>query len=526
MPLSGGQASAAESDKVIAPSLWRYLPHTLTATFAVVGVPILAATSLPGLVGVRSNLAAMALAIALAPVVATAGSVFWTRRPGGRDLLFNDLMLWGWVRRLVTERRLAETARLLGVDRGGAAGLEHDHRVEVLERLAAALEARDAYTHGHSRRVARHAHEIAKQLGLPADQVAKVRTAAAVHDVGKLSTPREILNKPGALTDEEFAVIKRHPGDGAELVAAIGDPEIVAMVRQHHERLDGTGYPDGLHDAEITLGARIIAVADTFDALTSARSYRSPRRQELALEVLRREAGTTLDAEVVGAFRAHQSGRRSATWSTMVLTVPDRIFAPLLWGAAPIAKTAAAAGAAVALGGSLMDMGPVGTASSAAQPTRANASVPVAAQIARAPAGQPGQGRAVADPDRGGKEGSAGDPGADPGSSSEPDRPGSVPETPATPAGEDAGAGTGSSTDRDANPDRGEDPVDLDPIKERVPVPDADRPPVPEVPVDVDRVVDDVVDHVPDADLELPDVPDVRDKTRDLKNSLTDSAGG
>ena len=209
---------------------------------------------------------------------------------------------------------------------------------------------------------------------------------------GQLGTPREILNKRGALTDEEFAVIKRHPVEGADLIAAIDDPEVVAMVRQHHERLDGSGYPDGLRDSQITIGARIIAVADTFDALTSARPYRTPRKQRLALEVLRQEAGVRLDAHAVAAFRSYESGRRTATWSTLLVTVPDRIFAPLLWGAAPVAKTAAAAGAAVALGGSLMDMGPVGNAGAPATGARlaggANSSVVDVRTSHRAAAGR------------------------------------------------------------------------------------------------------------------------------------------
>jgi putative nucleotidyltransferase with HDIG domain len=510
MPPGGREACAAAGGEPVVPSLWRYLPHALTATFAVVGIPIAAATSLPAAAGVRSNLAAAALAIVLAPMVATAGSAFWTRRPGGRDLLFNDLMLWGWVKRLLTERRLAETASLLGLHRGtGAAGLEPDRRVEVLERLAADLEARDAYTHGHSRRVARHAHMIAKQLGLPAEQVAKVRTAAAVHDVGKLSTPREILNKPGALTDEEFAMIKRHPGDGAELVAAIDDPDVVAMVRQHHERLDGTGYPDGLSGAEITLGARIIAVADTFDALTSSRPYRSPRKQKLALEILRREAGTKLDADVVAAFRGYQSGRRSATWSTLVLTIPDRVFAPLLWGAAPVAKTAAAAGAAVALGGSLMDMGPVGTTDSAAAAAHVTAAAP--ANVAPSPHAPASRQRVA-----GGGNPRAAGPGensaSDPGLGSEPgltSQDGPAPE--AMPgSGQSGGADAGSEPDssRDADSSSGEAATGEDPVR------------VPDPAADVDRVVD----RVPDPEVELPKVPDVRDKVGDLNKSLPENS--
>ena len=123
----------------------------------------------------------------------------WKRAPGSRDIVFADLMLWGWLRRCRTERRLARAETLLGADAEGMS-------VEALTRLSALLEARDSYTYGHSQRVTRHAERIARAMGLGADDVAKVRTAAALHDVGKLHTPRDILNKPGRLTEEEFAV--------------------------------------------------------------------------------------------------------------------------------------------------------------------------------------------------------------------------------------------------------------------------------------------------------------------------------
>ena len=135
----------------------------------------------------------------------------------------------------------------------------------------------------------RHAYMIARGMGLPPAEIARIRTAAALHDVGKLDTPREVLNKPGRLSDEEFALIQRHPVDGAAMVAELGDDEVTAIVRHHHERLDGGGYPDGLEGSEIPLGARIIAVADTFDALTSTRPYRPGCRHKKALDILREE---------------------------------------------------------------------------------------------------------------------------------------------------------------------------------------------------------------------------------------------
>ena len=196
---------------------------------------------------------------------------------------------------------------------------------------------------------------IARGLGLPSDQVARIRAAAAVHDVGKLLTPKAILNKPGRLTDAEFDVIKRHPVDGAEMVAALGDHELTQIVRHHHERLDGAGYPDRLAGEQIPLGARIIAVADTFDAITSARAYRPAARHQTAIDILRAEAGSQLDPEAVRAFIAYYDGTRpTAAWA--LVTAGARHVLSWLSGDAAAAatisagKVAAATAATVAIG--------------------------------------------------------------------------------------------------------------------------------------------------------------------------------
>src|SRR5947209_4386331 len=115
---------------------------------------------------------------------------------------------------------------------------------------------------------------VARKLGLASGEVARIQAAAAVHDVGKLRIPPEVLNKPDKLTPEEFAVAKRHAEQGALIVACLGDPALTEIVRHHHERFDGGGYPSGLAGEAIPLGARVVAVADTFDAMTSVRPYR------------------------------------------------------------------------------------------------------------------------------------------------------------------------------------------------------------------------------------------------------------
>jgi putative nucleotidyltransferase with HDIG domain len=264
-------------------------------------------------------------AVAVSVAIASAEAALWKRRSRSRDFVFADLMLWGWLRRCWTERRLAQARDLYESARKAGPTVS----IELLERLSKLLEARDAYTHGHSQRVARHAERIARTMHMAPAEVAKIRTAATVHDVGKLYTPREILNNPGRLTDAEYAVIKRHPSDGAQMLAAVGDPEIAAMVRHHHERMDGHGYPDGLAGSEIPLGARIIAVADTFDAITSSRSYRSAGTHKKALDILSREAGSQLDGAAVAAFRSRYSARRSIAWFAFLAAAPQRILAAL-----------------------------------------------------------------------------------------------------------------------------------------------------------------------------------------------------
>ena len=195
----------------------------------------------------------------------------------------------------------------------------------------------------------RHAERIATVMGLPPADVAKVRTAAALHDIGKLHTPRNILNKPGRLTDSEFALIKRHPVDGAAMATGIGDPEITAMIRHHHERLDGRGYPDALAGEAIPLGARIISVADTFDAITSNRTYRRAAHHKRALDVLAAEAGKQLDGDAVAAFRGYYRGHRTVALSALVASAPQRL---LTWlgGASPVIGAGAAGATALLIG--------------------------------------------------------------------------------------------------------------------------------------------------------------------------------
>jgi putative nucleotidyltransferase with HDIG domain len=305
--------------------LLRYLPLALLTTALVTVVPAIAAKAALQANDIVSTATSVALAVVLSLVIATAEAAAWKRWRSSREIVFADLMLWGWARRVFYERRLAHAQRLLREAHraGSAAG------IETLTHLSRLLEARDAYTHGHSERVMRHAARIARAMSLAPEEVAKVRVAAAVHDVGKLNTPRSVLTNPERLTDAEYEVMKRHAGDGAEMLAEMRAPEIAAMVRHHHERIDGSGYPEGLTGSQIPLGARIIAVADTFDALTSARPYRPASSQKRALKILRDGAGKQLDETAVAAFLGHYSSRRSIAGFAFVAALPQLMLVAL-----------------------------------------------------------------------------------------------------------------------------------------------------------------------------------------------------
>jgi putative nucleotidyltransferase with HDIG domain len=360
-----------------------FLPHAVAATLAVVVLPVLAVSFIDTAGRPWLLLSSVLLAMLLSVAAATLGSAFWTRQSNSTDLVFGDLMLWGLLRRVRAERRLAQAQGLLGS--GAAEPNAHvpslERRRKILQRLAAMLEAKDAYTLGHSRRVSRHAERIAREMGLSREDVARIRIAASVHDVGKVHTPRQILTKACSLTAQELEVMQRHPVDGAQMVAEMGDPEITAMVRYHHERLDGTGYPDGLRGNEIPLGARIISVADTFDAITSARVYQGARKHRRALDVVSEEAGSRLDPDAVAAFLRYYSGRRAVAWSAFGLTGPPRL---LTWIgglfngvggiASPLAQGLAAIVAATLAGASLGGQPAPATAASRQTPTTAHGS--------------------------------------------------------------------------------------------------------------------------------------------------------
>ncbi len=168
--------------------------------------------------------------------------------------------------------------------------------LQIVQALAASVDAKDKYTHGHSTRVAAYSREIAGRAGFSKSEQDEIYMMSLLHDVGKIGIQDSVINKPGRLTDEEYASIKTHPEVGAEILKNITDyPELMVGARWHHERYDGKGYPDGLRGEEIPETARIIAVADTYDAMTSNRSYRGAMPQQTVRSEFERCRGSQFD---------------------------------------------------------------------------------------------------------------------------------------------------------------------------------------------------------------------------------------
>jgi putative nucleotidyltransferase with HDIG domain len=211
-----------------------------------------------------------------------------------REMLLENRHLNQWLKEEVTTRT-AELQR-------------ERHRLErvstaTLEALVNALEAKDPYLRGHSARVADLSANLATEMGLSEEDVDRVRMAGRLHDLGKIGTRDAVVNKEGPLTSEEFEHVKQHVIIGAQILAPLthlGD--VVSMVRTHHERTDGTGYPDGLRAEEIPLGGRIIAVAEVYDALTTARPYQDKMTPEETVERMADLSGTVLDPKVYEAL--------------------------------------------------------------------------------------------------------------------------------------------------------------------------------------------------------------------------------
>jgi ribonuclease P protein subunit RPR2 len=202
------------------------------------------------------------------------------------------------------ERYAADLRETFKQERARSLQLSRSYAATV-RALAGAVEARDAYTGKHAERVAAYGIELARALGMARPEAPEIEFGFLLHDIGKVAIPDRILYKPGSLSDEERELMNRHPVIGAEIVSGIEFlTEAAEVVRSHHERWDGRGYPDGLAGEDIPLAARVFAVADVLDALTSDRPYRPASPLSTAREMICAEAGRQFDPQVVEAFRA------------------------------------------------------------------------------------------------------------------------------------------------------------------------------------------------------------------------------
>jgi HD-GYP domain-containing protein (c-di-GMP phosphodiesterase class II) len=184
-----------------------------------------------------------------------------------------------------------------------AANENHLLFINSVRMLAAAIDAKDPYTRGHSERVGRYAIAIGKNLGLPEKEMRNLRVSALLHDVGKIGIDDRILRKPGALSEDEFEVMKQHPAKGAAIMSGVAQLiDIVPGMKYHHEKWSGGGYPESLEGEQIPMQARIVAIADTFDAMTTNRPYQKAMELNYVVEKIKSFAGTRFDPRVVEAF--------------------------------------------------------------------------------------------------------------------------------------------------------------------------------------------------------------------------------
>lgn len=197
--------------------------------------------------------------------------------------------------------------------------------LQILEALVESLEARDPYTAGHSRRVSDYSIWIGRQLALPAQEIESLRIGALLHDIGKIGIPDAVLLKDGRLTDDEFRMIKMHPGIGVRILERIGAFEpYLGVVGLHHENQDGSGYPHGLRGEQIPLAARIVHLADAYDAMTSNRPYRNRMPEDKVRRILRECSGTQFDPSVVEAFFASPANSMAANLELLHAAINDR----------------------------------------------------------------------------------------------------------------------------------------------------------------------------------------------------------
>ena len=302
-----------------------YLPQSIAATGLMLAVPLAVVWLCSEILFFElPTLAVLFVSLASGLLCSILATWVWERRSRTSEISFSELMIWSWYRLQKAERNLERGLR------DADSAKTREGKLQLLFELNQALESKDPYTRGHSRRVERYSFLIGVQMGLPLEDIETLRMAASLHDVGKYRIPNQVLHKPGRLNDDERALVETHPVVGSEMVAVIGDEQIVATVRHHHERWDGAGYPDGIEGTDIPLFARVIAVADSYDAIRSNRSYRPGAGRDEGVSIIGAESGHQYDPDVVVAFMATLPARNRAVAAVMSLTGPGALWR-FLW---------------------------------------------------------------------------------------------------------------------------------------------------------------------------------------------------
>lgn len=296
-PLTGQLQLAAHADGLVDGDITRWPERELAEASARAGRPFTRGNGRLAAVSADDEQVELGDAVSV-PVQAEGqvlGSIVVRVETSGRPFLRSDLMVLSTV---ANQAGVALKNALLYED---IKTLYHN----VVKSLAAAIDARDPYTHGHSHRVAANSVLLAEALGLPPKYLEAIEVAAYLHDVGKIGVRDNVLLKTGTLSDEERVSMKEHSAVGARILQPVGfDQQILSIVLSHHERFDGNGYPSGLKGEEIPLGGRILCVADSFDAMVSSRPYRSGLPIQTALDEIRKNAGTQFDPDVAREFIA------------------------------------------------------------------------------------------------------------------------------------------------------------------------------------------------------------------------------
>ncbi|MGH2806050.1 MAG: HD-GYP domain-containing protein [Actinomycetota bacterium] len=352
---------------------------------------------------------AIVLSLTTTLFVVAAGAAVWHAQPESEGHSFGDLMLWSWIRRRNAERRVTQSATVVGLARDGtfrdAGTVSLDARRAALADIAVSLDAKSSYTLGHSTRVQEHARNVADELELSAEETDALAAAALLHNVGNVAIPESVLRKTSDLTDTERSLIEQHVDLGASLALTSGfDRAVVDAIQHHHERWDGAGYPDGLAGETIPPLARIIAVAESYDALASTRPYRDGLSRAGAIAALRDGAGAQLDPMIVEALVATLPSERGILAAAALPAIAQRRIqqtgvAIRRVGSVALSATASTIAIALVLGATVLDSGVPRPADDAGRRQRAVTDEVLGTRISQGGSAQAAAGHDAIDPD-------------------------------------------------------------------------------------------------------------------------------